>query len=260
MHGGCTDIIWKDEDTSGKEESSNMDCTLRLPATPDSTLLKNSTYEQLLTEIARRNLDVEDEAIFELLKKTYNIQKQIGKGSSGVVHQVYHKDLNKRFACKVIEKSGPINDFQSMKTEIEIMRRVTHPRIISLHELYESPKCMWLILELVDAGGLRSKLSSMKRKFPEHLTVKFTKQILEGLHYLHNQGIIHRDIKIDNILFEGTTQTGSVKIADFGLSALMESGENGYSEDPLERKKYRGLHVTRLLLDKIQFERTMDVF
>lgn len=239
-------IIWGDVGESNRGESSNVDGAheieaLKIPQPmPERTLLRKSTYEELVTEIARRNLDAQDEATFELLKKTYSILKQIGKGSSGVVHLVYHKDLCKYFACKVIEKSGPINDIQSMKTEIEIMKRVKHPRVVSLHQLFETPKCMWLILELVESGGLRSKLSSMKRRFPETLSAKITKQMLEGLQYLHNQGIVHRDLKIDNILFEGNVQTGSVKIADFGLSALL-TGDKSYPSDNLERKKFKGM-------------------
>lgn len=243
------EIIWNDNGSSEKAEDlgSNTDCCLeiaavtRVPIAKGETLLRHSTYEQLVTEIARRNLAVQEEVVFEQVKKTYHFQKQLGKGSSGVVHLVYHKDLNQRFACKVIEKSGPLNDLQSMRTEVEIMKRVKHPRVISLFEIYESPKCMWLVLELVDAGGLRSKLSTMKRRFPENMTAKFIKQILEGLQYLHNQGIVHRDVKIDNILFQGSIENGSVKIADFGLSALLKTEDSGYPKDPIERKKYRGL-------------------
>lgn len=240
-----SEIMWGDVSESDRGETSNVDGSHDIGASktpqlmPEKTLLKNSTYEELVTEIARRNLDTQDEITFELLKKTYTILKQIGKGSSGVVHLVYHKELNQHFACKVIEKSGPINDVQSMKTEIEIMKLVKHPRVVSLHQLFETPKCMWLILELVESGGLRSKLSSMKRRFPESLSAKITKQMLEGIQYLHNQGIVHRDIKIDNILFEGNVQTGSVKIADFGLSALL-TGEKSFPEDSFERKKFRG--------------------
>lgn len=243
-----TDVAWGDEAISSQDGnvSSNLDSNFGIDveyrgfSNAKDPLLKDCTYEQLLSEIARRNLDIQEEVTFELVKKTYRIEKELGKGVSGVVHLVYHKGLKRRFACKVIEKNGPVNDLLSMTTEVEIMKRVRHPRIVSLYELYESPKCMWMILELVEAGGLRGKLSLMLRRFSENVALRLIKQILEGISYMHNQGIVHRDIKIDNILYQGDVRTGSIKIADFGLSALIKGGENGYPSDPLERKKYRG--------------------
>ena len=240
-------IIWKDESVSVQEESSKVDSTNRPEIVSRTTLISDANpsrcnYEKLLTDMIKRKLDAQEEATFELVKKTYHFQKQIGKGSSGIVHLVYHKDLNQRFACKVIEKSGPINDLQSMRTEIEILKKVKHLRVVTLHELYESPKCMWLILELVEAGGLRSKLTTMRRKFPESLSAKLTRQILEGVQYLHSLGIVHRDIKIDNILFQGNVLTGSVKIADFGLSAVIRA-DDGFPKTVAERKKYKGTNV-----------------
>jgi serine/threonine protein kinase len=246
-------IIWKDESASAQDESSKIDSTSKPENVSRITLISDlnpsrCNYEKQLTDMIKRKLDAQEEATFELVKKTYHFQKQIGKGSSGVVHLVYHKDLNQRFACKVIEKSGPINDLQSMRTEIEILKRVKHPRVVMLHELYESPKCMWLILELVEAGGLRSKLTTIKRKFPENLSAKLTRQILEGVQYLHSLGIVHRDIKIDNILFQGNVLTGSVKIADFGLSAVIKA-DDIYPKTVAERKKYRGLYICTISIE-----------
>ena len=242
-----TDVAWGDEAISSQDgnASSNIDnfgieIAFRGFSVASDPLLKDCTYEQLLSEIARRNLDIQEEVTFELVKQTYRIEKELGKGVSGVVHLVLHKGLQRRFACKVIEKNGPVNDLLSMTTEVEIMKRVRHPRIVSLFEIYESPKCMWMILELVDASGLRGKRNLMHSRFGETVALRLIKQILEGLSYLHDEGIVHRDIKIDNILYQGDVRTGSIKIADFGLSAIIKGGENGYPSDPLERKKYKG--------------------
>ena len=68
------------------------------------------------------------------------------------------------------------------------------------------------------------------------------KQILEGLHYLHSRGVVHRDIKLDNILLHGDKERGDIKIADFGLSALVKVGKDGYDlSDSVKRKGYRKL-------------------
>lgn len=177
--------------------------------------------------------------------------------------RVTHKQSREVFACKVIRKDGNMNDASSMATEIEIMKRVRHRHVVSLVELYESPSCLWLILELVEGGDLRTLLAQHTH-YSEAMASRHMRQMLEGIHYLHSRGVVHRDIKLDNILLNipheggagagrghsaasatsssshssshsssGTGQRGSVrpavdpnvgevKIADFGLSALIQ--------------------------------------
>jgi serine/threonine protein kinase len=68
------------------------------------------------------------------------------------------------------------------------------------------------------------------------------RQILNGLHYLHSLGIVHRDLKLDNLLLKGTGENAEIKIADFGLSALVRLGEGGYdTKESSKRKAFKGL-------------------
>ena len=131
-----------------------------------------------------------------------------------------------------------MNDAQSMSTEIEIMKRIRHRNIVSMYELYETPSCLWIILELVEGGDLLEFLSKQS-SYTEKDACRHMKQILNGVHYLHNLGVVHRDLKLDNILM---SSSGEIKIADFGLSALVRLGEGGYDPDESsKRKAYKGL-------------------
>ena len=204
------------------------------------TLLKDCTDEQLISEIARRKLDIQHKVTTELVARYYHFEKIIGTGASGKVYLVHHRETNERFACKVIKKDGSMNDAQSMTTEIEIMKRIRHRHIVSLYELFESAQCMWLILELVEGTGLRGVLADIKH-YSESIAARYIKQILLGIHYLHNHGVIHRDLKLDNMLLHGEVANGLVKIADFGLSALIKPGTKGYhAEESQRRKDFRG--------------------
>lgn len=157
--------------------------------------------EQLLAEVARRKLDLHDKVTDSLVKETYDLLKVLGHGASGQVYLAKHKQNGQHFACKVVNKDGNMNDAQSMSTEIEIMKRVRHKHVVSMYELYESPKCLWIILELVDGGDLH-KLLAHTEHYTEETAAKYAEQILKGVHYLHSQGVVHRDLKLENVLLK----------------------------------------------------------
>ena len=197
--------------------------------------------EQLLAEVARRHIDLHDKITDSLVKETYEIGKVLGHGASGKVYQVTHKVTGQTFACKVVKKNSSMNDAQSMSTEIEIMKRIRHRNIVSMYELYETPKCLWIILELVDGGDLHHYLAHTVH-YNEVMASKQFKQILQGCHYLHSLGVVHRDLKLDNILLHGSGATADLKLADFGLSALVRLDEDGYDAgESSKRKNYRNL-------------------
>mmetsp|Transcript_25775 Transcript_25775/g.55724 ORF Transcript_25775/g.55724 Transcript_25775/m.55724 type:complete len:407 (+) Transcript_25775:196-1416(+) len=198
--------------------------------------------EQLLAEVARRHIDLHDKITDSLVKETYEIGRVLGHGASGKVYAVTHKQTGQAFACKVVKKNSSMNDAQSMSTEIEIMKRIRHRNIVSMYELYETPKCLWIILELVDGGDLHHYLAHTAA-YNEVMAAKQFRQILAGLHYLHSLGVVHRDLKLDNILLHGSGATADLKIADFGLSALVRLDEDGYDAgESSKRKNYRKLN------------------
>lgn len=200
------------------------------------------TDEQLLAEVARRKLDLHNQITDSLVKESYTFDQKLGKGASGEVLLVTNKQTNIKYACKVIAKNETMNDAQSMSTEMEIMKRIRHRNIVSMYELYESSKCMWVILELVDGGDLHHHVTKFQH-YSETVAAKLFRQCLAGLHYLHSLGVVHRDLKLDNILLKGSGDNVEVKIADFGLSALVRLGEGGYdANESSKRKKFKGLN------------------
>jgi len=169
----------------------------------------------------------------EIVRKKYVFKSKLGDGASATVHLVQDKVSGLNFACKVV-KLSEMNDQQSMRTELDIVRNAHHKNVIQVFEIYESPACLWLIMELA-YGSMESiyekwiksnssKYSGKTNCFGnEAQIISIFKQLLQGLQYLHSIGVIHRDLKLDNILITGEDSNGFiVKISDFGLSAKVD--------------------------------------
>eukprot|EP00916_Digyalum_oweni_P003190 GHVL01005740.1.p1 GENE.GHVL01005740.1~~GHVL01005740.1.p1 ORF type:complete len:252 (+),score=43.82 GHVL01005740.1:219-974(+) len=108
-----------------------------------------------------------------------------------------------------------------METEITLLRKLNHKNIVKYLESIRTDEHLHIVLELVDSGSLASILKKFGT-FPESLAAIYTAQILRGLCYLHEQGVVHRDIKGANIL---TTKRGLVKLADFGVAVRLTENQ-----------------------------------
>ena len=95
-----------------------------------------------------------------------------------------------------------------------IMMSLDHPNIIKLYEVYDQSNCYVMVMELCEGGDLFKKVNQGLIDYQS--TISITKQILSALNYIHSQKIVHRDIKLENILYESNTRT--IKLIDFGIS------------------------------------------
>lgn len=111
------------------------------------------------------------------------------------------------------------NQLPGIMKEAEILKRLNHANIVKIYSFMETPHTLYFVLEFVESGSLAGLVKKLG-VFPEHLIASYTIQTLHGLRYLHEEGIIHRDIKGDNILI---TKDGKVKLADFGTAKLEDA-------------------------------------
>lgn len=154
------------------------------------------------------------------LKHRYEFLENLGKGTYGTVKRARDKQ-GKEVAIKSIRKDR-IKDEQDMlhiRRETEIMSSLCHPHIISISEVFENSSKIVIVMEYASQGDLYDYISERQR-LSEQEARRFFRQIVSAVQYCHANGIVHRDLKLENILLD---ENKNVKIADFGLSNIFHS-------------------------------------
>jgi len=164
----------------------------------------------------------------------YEIIKKIGEGGYGKIYKVKNKESGDIRAMKQIMKSK-IPDIEKFQNEIKILSMVDHPNIVRLFEVIEDDKYFNLLEELCTGGEL---LSKVKKPLKEKEIAKIFKQIMSAIAYCHEKGIVHRDMKLENILFATESEDSPIKIIDFGLSVLLGKKETKNENETADLKKY----------------------
>ncbi|KAL8695313.1 MAG: hypothetical protein Q9218_000212 [Villophora microphyllina] len=147
--------------------------------------------------------------------KDYQLGDCLGKGAFGSVFRALNMGTGETVAVKQVKLADlPKSELRVITLEIDLLKNLDHPNIVKYHGFVKSAESLNIILEYCENGSLHS-ISKNFGKFPENLVGLYMSQVLHGLLYLHEQGVIHRDIKGANIL---TTKQGLVKLADFGVA------------------------------------------
>jgi len=158
----------------------------------------------------------------------YRIGRLLGKGAFGKVNLGMHKLTGKMVAIKSINKEclTDENSKQKVMKEFAILKLLKHQSVIRLYETFESKKHILFIVELCAGGDLLNYVRK-RRRLKEPVAKIVFKQIIEGLQYCHYKEILHRDIKLDNILLNAM---GHIKVGDFGVSRRVKKGERVYDQ------------------------------
>ena len=171
--------------------------------------------------------------------------KPLGKGAFGEVYLTSKQGTSTKFATKKLVKSKYMNNPKAKKyldNEISILRDINHPNIIKLIEIKDTPKYCYIVTEYCNGGSLSSCLEYYQdennKAYPEEIVQYLMKQIMDAIRYLHANKILHRDLKLDNILvhyenekdkIKNNIMKGKVKIIDFGFARYLKKEELAFS-------------------------------
>ncbi|TXT15968.1 hypothetical protein VHUM_00471 [Vanrija humicola] len=203
--------------------------------TPRSHSQLATAYQQLAKELSSDRIKVVG---------AYTLGKVIGEGTFGSVHIATHRLTGTRCAIKKIPKS----DSAQLTREIHHHRRLHHPHIVHLHEIIATESHIWLVSELCSGGELFDYLVERGRIL-EGEGRRLFGELCAAVGFLHRQGVVHRDLKLENVLLDGELR---VKLGDLGFARefqrgrLMETfcGTTGYaSPEMLAGKKYQGVET-----------------
>ncbi|CAH7667955.1 hypothetical protein PPACK8108_LOCUS2400 [Phakopsora pachyrhizi] len=145
----------------------------------------------------------------------YQLGEVLGRGAFGCVFRALNWSTGETVAVKQVGLSNiPRSELPEIMSEIHLLKKLDHPNIVQYRGFVKTSDYLYIILEYCENGSLHTIYKKFG-KFPESLVSVYICQVLEGLLYLHEQGVIHRDIKGSNIL---ATKEGGVKLADFGVA------------------------------------------
>eukprot|EP01133_Synstelium_polycarpum_P016846 gene16846-20030_t len=155
------------------------------------------------------------------IESIYEFKNELGRGAFSIVYLGVHKSTGSKFAIKVINKNDLGKDYEkNLRMEVDILKRVSHPSIIALKELFDTPNKLYLVMELVTGGELFDKIVE-KGSYSEADASTLVQKIVSAVGYLHSIDIVHRDLKPENLLLKSASSDLDVAIADFGLSKII---------------------------------------
>ena len=164
-----------------------------------------------------------DQYIGKMLDNRYEILERIGTGGMAIVYKAKCHRLNRLVAIKILKSDLAQNEEfrRRFNAESQAVAQLSHPNIVSVYDVSRGGDMEYIVMELIDGITLKQYMEK-RGQLNWRESLHFITQIMRGLSHAHRRGIIHRDIKPQNIM---VLRDGSVKVADFGIACLADSAQ-----------------------------------
>ena len=180
-----------------------------------------------------------DKLIGQVLANRYQILDRLGEGAMGVVYKARHVKVGRSFAVKVLHSRLLADPKVALRfdREAELAGRLRHPNVVGVVDVGEFEGMRYMVMDFAEGPDLARLL--VEAPMPAERIIRLVRQMLEGLYHAHEQGLIHRDFKPENVIIERDTHGAEMpRIVDFGIAILRDGGEG---PDGLGRLTTNGL-------------------
>ncbi|CAD8207842.1 unnamed protein product [Paramecium octaurelia] len=150
----------------------------------------------------------------------YETMKQLGEGGFGCVTLAKHRITGELVAIKIIKMIGNAQDIELNFREAEVLRSLSHKNIVKVYNSYALKNTqMAVIMEYLEGGELSDRLKQKGGRFSEEEACKYFRQIVCAISYCHQKNVVHRDLKLENLLFS-SADSDELKAIDFGIAGI----------------------------------------
>lgn len=187
---------------------------------------QEASFEAASREVTSVDLTQEDDPWEEMSLDSFRVAKVLGKGSYGTVLHVQHKQTNQAYALKVMAK-GKMSAADAKRVfmrEKAVLNAIgSHPFVVSCRQAFATPEKFYLVLDFCSGGDLDYQLSLTRTgTFDEARTVFYAAELTLALEHLHNNCVLYRDLKPENVLVD---HEGHIKLTDFGISRTVVTSQ-----------------------------------
>ncbi|MCK4495732.1 MAG: protein kinase, partial [Candidatus Aminicenantes bacterium] len=181
-------------------------CGTSLPLPKEISVSHTKTLEMPVEELTRGTLFAD----------RYEIIEELGKGGMGRVYKVHDSEIKEKVALKLLKPEIAMDEsiIERFRNELKIARRVSHKHVCRMYDIGREEEKYFITMEYVEGEDLKSHIRKKERLSTED-AIGITKQICEGLVEAHRLGVVHRDLKPQNIMID---KQGDAKIMDFGIA------------------------------------------
>ncbi|KAF9350289.1 hypothetical protein BGX26_011503 [Mortierella sp. AD094] len=213
-------------------------------------ILPPSTMASSRHFVIYKEVECAEECVYLRDLSQFEIGEQLGSGNFASVFKTIERTSGMAYAVKVVKKSANFNIKLALSLEREIgtLMSIDHPSLLQIYKVFSEEKHHYVVTELARGGELFDRVKE-KRRFSESEARFVFRQLLNGVKYLHDRGIVHRDLKLENILLMDEDSL-IVKISDFGLANVI--GEQQFLSTICGTPSYDDLAPPNLRIQVLQ--------